>query len=422
MDNSTYNIKKLRNQFLKSYHNNDFVKAQINGENLIEYYRKNNLTGLPEYGNDLFNLACAYDEDGLCDKAAAMYLKAADAVEKQSGKCLKLSDIYNNLGIVHTSLHQADMALAYFKKCYNIRRSFLQEGSRDLTDACYNLGSAYKVLHRFSEAAQYYAKALNARGERDLSYGDNLYNLGMCYIETKDFAIGLDYMEKALPIYEAITSNPDEYITALGIYASVLYRVGKYKESMERHNALIELIKEHYGTAQPFYANALSRLADCYAKLDKPEQGITLKQKALNIIKKSLGTNHIFYSSCLSELGDFYLQAMDYGKAATLYSEALEIRTKILGLDNEECIEYIQVLANIYTLMQLYKKAEDLLNYALNNLPKTNGSYSNLVLELVKLYIETQDGEGLNRAFLIFNKIHPEKSFDEMLDMAEDIN
>ena len=80
------------------------------------------------------------------------------------------------------------------------------------------------------------------------------------------------------------------------------------------------------------------------------------------------------------------------------------------------------MLANIYTLMQLYKKAEDLLNYALNNLPKTNGSYSNLVLELVKLYIETQDGEGLNRAFLIFNKIHPEKSFDEMLDMAEDIN
>lgn len=423
MDNTAYNIKRLRNKFLKSYHNDDLAAAQSEGEELIEYYKKNGITSMREYGSDLFNLACAYDEDGVCEKACDLYRKAADAVVKGGGsESEKLSDIYNNLGIAHMQLHQNDTALAYFKKCYNLRYTLNDGRGEGMTDACYNLGSAYKSLHRFADAAQYYAKALNSRVKKDIAYADNLYNMGLCYIETEDFEIGLDYMSKALEIYKGITANPDEYITALGIYASVLYKVERYESSLESYNTLIELIKENYGSSQPYYANALSHLADCYAKLDKVEKAITLKQKAINVVKKSLGTSHIFYSSCLAELGGLYVRLREYGRAASLYSQALEIRSKILGLDNEECVDYIQTLANIYSVMQLYKKAEDLLNYAINNLPQKNKCYGNLVLELVKLYMDMQDGEGLNRAYIIFNKIHPEKGFDEMLDMAEDLD
>ncbi len=421
MDNNIYNLKRLRNQFLKSYHNDDFIKAQQKGEQLIEHYKKKNLTDDKGYGNDLFNLGCAYDEGGDYEAAIKLYLKAADEIQKHSGKSLKLSDVYNNMGIVHSELRQNDTALAYFKKCYNIRYTLLEEGNKELVDASYNLGSAFKALHRFTDAAQYYAKALNGRAKRDISYADNLYNLGMCYVETKDFAIGIEYMEKALEIYKTITANPDEYITALGIYAALLYKEEKYDNAVESLKALLELIKVNYGVNQPAYANVLSQLADCYAKQDKLQQAVEVKQKALNIIKKSLGTSHIFYAACLSELGELFLQSGEYAGAAQRYGEALEIRSKILGMDNEECVSYVHTLAGIYSLMQLYNKAEDLLNYTINNLPVSNKAYSDTVLELVKLYMETQDGEGLNRAFEIFNKVHPEKSFDEMLDMAEDL-
>lgn len=422
MDNITYNIKKLRNKFLKNYNNNAFEKAQKCGEELVEYYKKNNLTALEEYGNDVFNLACAYDEAGNYEKAAEVYRVAADAVDKRSGKSLKLSDIYNNLGIVHSEMHQADMALAYFKKCINIRQAILGSDNKDNIDTLYNLGSAYKNLHRFNDAVQCYAKSLNLRDKKDMAYADNLYNLGMCYVEIKDYEVGLDYIKNALPIYKEITSNPDEYITALNIYASLLYKLEKYADSIKSQRELVEIIKEHYGTTQPFYANALSLLADCYEKTDNLEMGISLKQKAINILKKCCGTNHVIYASYLSELGEFYLAAGEYAKAAALYSQALDIRTKILGLDDKDCVEYVQTLASIYSLMKLYNKAEDLLNYALNNLSKANKNYGKIVLELVKLYMDAQDGEGLNRVFFIFNKIYPEKSFDEMLDMAEDMD
>ena len=229
-------------------------------------------------------------------------------------------------------------------------------------------------------------------------------------------------MNKALPIYKEISSDPSEHISALGVYASVLYRTGRYEKALESYSSLIRILKESKNLAQPFFANTLSHLADCYAKLDMPETGIDLKKKALAMIKKHLGPNHIFYSGCLSELGELYLHTRELDKAAALYSEALEIRIRILGIDNEECLGYIQTLAGIYSAMQLYKKAEDLLNYALSNLSPSNRSYTNIVLWLIKLYMETENGDGLNRAYLLFNKVHPEKSFDEMLDMAEDID
>ncbi len=414
------NIRKLRNQFLKSYYNNDYLNAQLLGERLIAMYKDNHITDTESYGDDLFNLACAYDEDGLLDKALSTYLKAADAVSFD-GSSQKLSDIYNNLAIVYSNLHQTDMALAYFKKCYNIRYELLPHNHTDVITACYNLGSMYKSMGRFYEAIQYYAKALASRSLKDICYADNLYNLGMCYVESDDFSTGLNYMQEAVDIYKTITDNQTEYITALSFYSSILYKVGKYTEALKNYNTLITLIKSHYGTNQPFYADAVSKLADCYAGLNQIERAIPLKQKALNMIKKSVGTDHLFYSGALAELGEYYLRESEYSKAAELYNKALETRKKVLGISEDECISYIQTLSDIYIAMALPQKAEDLLSYALNNIEPTSKKYTHLVLELVRLYMDTENGAGLNKAFGLFNKVHPEKSFDEMLDMAEDL-
>lgn len=427
MDNTVYNIKNMRNKFLKSYHKADYAKAQQCGETLIEYYKKNKLTHLPEYVSDLYNLACAYNENGIYEKAGELYRSAEENISFVLSRGMTvpgvgIADIYNNLGVVNAKLHRFDTALKYFRKSYARYREDASSSTKDYSAVCYNLGSVYKTLHRFGEAVQSYARSLNARQEKDIAYADNLFNLGICYVENKDVEIGLDYMNKALPIYKEISSDPSEHISALGVYASVLYRTGRYEKALESYSSLIRILKESKNLAQPFFANTLSHLADCYAKLDMPETGIDLKKKALAMIKKHLGPNHIFYSGCLSELGELYLHTRELDKAAALYAEALEIRIRILGIDNEECLGYIQTLAGIYSAMQLYKKAEDLLNYALSNLSPSNRSYTNIVLWLIKLYMETENGDGLNRAYLLFNKVHPEKSFDEMLDMAEDID
>ena len=244
----------------------------------------------------------------------------------------------------------------------------------------------------------------------------------MSFVEGGETETGLSYMKDAVEIYKGINNNPGEYISSLNFYSSLLFKVGKISDALKSYNTLILLIKEHYGTNQPFYADAVSKLADCYSGLGNIEKAIPLKQKALNMIKKTLGTEHIFYSTCLSELGELYYNTEEYSKAAPLYSEALDVRTKILGLDNDECISYVQSLVSIYIAMGLNNKAEDILNYSINNLPVTSDGYGDLVLELVKFYMDTEDGAGLNKAFSLFNKAHPEKGFDEMLDMAEDID
>ena len=413
-------IRKLKNQFLKSYYNSDYFNARLAGERLISLYRDNGLTSLPDYGKDLFNLACVYEEEGIYDKALNFYLKAADVVSSEGSQKM-LSDIYNNLATVYNSMHQPDMALVYFKKCYNIRYDLLSDTHPDVISARYNLGSIYKSMGRFYEAIQYYAKALASRSLKDIYYADNLFNLGICYIESDDLSTGLNYMQEAIDIYKSFVNNKTEYITALSFYSAMLYKLGKYTEALKNYYTLISLIKAQYGTNQPFYADAVSRLADCYAALDQTERAIPLKQKALNMIKKSVGEDHLFYSGALAELGEYYLRSGDHGKAANLYSEALKIRVKILGIDEDECISYMRILSDIYIAMELPRKAEDLLNYSLNNIEPSSDKYSRLVLELVRLYMDTENGSGLNRAFKLFNKVHPEKSFDEMLDMADDL-
>lgn len=421
-------IKNCKNHFLKYYGNNDYHKAQLMGKQIIDLYKQNRLTHLSNYPKDLFDIACAYDEGGKVEQAANLYLKASEAIIKNSEYSHSeegiqtLGNIYNNLAIVYQRLHRPDVAASYFKKSYNFRHSILPKGSDDFAESCYNLGTFYKESKRFNEAAHYYAEALNLRSKKDIHYADNLFNLGICYIENSSCSIGCEFIKNSLEIYKEIKRNPSEYITALNFFAVLLYRIGSYSSALESYNELCSIIKAAHGTNIPTYASACSALANCYARLDDMENAIPLKKKALKLLQKQFGENSIYYMDSLRELAHIYLHGKFYENAALLFAKVLDMYSKAYGLDNEKSTDIIFTLTNVYLNMKLYTKAVNLLNYALNNISDNRKTYDKLILKLVQIYMKTEDGQGLNEAFMLFNKIHPDRGFDEMLDMSEDID
>ena len=420
-------IKIIKNHFLKHYINKDYVKAMQVGEQLVNMYKVNKLTYLHEYPLDMYEVACVYDENGKLAKAKELYKQASAVIlnkgeDNLTDEDLKIiGNICTNNAIIYQKTGKPENAAIYFKKAYNYTHSLLPDAKKDFADSCYNLGTIYKEKKRFGEAAHYYAEALNLRTEKDILYADNLFNLGICYVENSCSSIGFEFIKNSLEIYK-LNDCPDEYIAALNFYGALLYSVQNYSEAHECYNELCTLVEQQIGTNSPAYAYVSSSLANCCSKTGDGEMAIRLKEKALNILKNQLSTDSVYYLHTLEELAHIHLENKDYEKGAVLLAEVLDGFSKSLGLYNDKCTELVLELTDVYWKMNLQKKSFHLLNYALNNIPEKNKAYEKLVLKLISLCLEVQDGQGLNEAFVLFNKIHPEKSFDEMLDMAEDID
>ena len=92
-------INRLRKTFSEAYDNDDVIKAILTGERILKLYNTNKGSDTLFFSDDAYNLACAYSKEGRFSKAAALFKKSADIVEKIHGKNLDYSRIITNLAV-----------------------------------------------------------------------------------------------------------------------------------------------------------------------------------------------------------------------------------------------------------------------------------------------------------------------------------
>jgi tetratricopeptide (TPR) repeat protein len=304
-----------------------------------------------------------------------------------------------------------------------------------LIDVCYNLGLTYSRLanvqknnsdiraqqhNAISLATKYYAMALNMRTEQDVVYADNVYNIGVSYIADSSDEIGLFFIAKALDIYKAVADDPDEYASALNFYCSLLHTLGYNDKALDAYKLLLDWQTEHFPTAYILLSGTLSSMSKCCAESDDMLTAIEYKKQSIDTILKGFIDKPLMYTMAVAELGALYSEIEDYNQAELQFKEALNVRTYLLSGDDDVCIAYVFALCRIYVKTKQYKNAELLLCHTLDILQPHAPIYTDLTLLLVAIYIQAEDGKGIRKAYELFIKAHPEKGFDEMLDMAED--
>ena len=131
------NIDKLKVKFLESYKNGDFLKAILTGERILKIHQENHSDESAEFVDSAFNLACVYSETGNLGRSVELLEKSSKIIKEKQGNDLKLSDIFNNMGINYNLMGKHDTALKYFKASYQIRKELLSHDNNDYCDILY---------------------------------------------------------------------------------------------------------------------------------------------------------------------------------------------------------------------------------------------------------------------------------------------
>ena len=70
-------IIKLRKEFQEAHQNGEYMEAVALGKKIYDLYKENNDCNTMEYATDVNNLAIAYDDISMYEKAQTYYKEAA---------------------------------------------------------------------------------------------------------------------------------------------------------------------------------------------------------------------------------------------------------------------------------------------------------------------------------------------------------
>jgi CHAT domain-containing protein/tetratricopeptide (TPR) repeat protein len=238
-----------------------------------------------------------------------------------------VSAAYNNLGVVNMTLGNFDKALEYNFKA----ESFVSkndQNSQNLGDIFNNRGHLFNIKKSFDVAIDYLEKSiriyqnLGTLNKNILNSLSSAYiNISIAYIETKNYLLALQYLEKNVRLnskYELSGLS----LTYLNI-AKTYVRIGNPKKAEEYYlKSIISFINEYNGD---YY-----RLADVYFDYGlflrsggKNIQALEVHKKALAICLKNYGEKHTIVSLAYKHLGDNYIIQNNYDSALYYYQKSL---------------------------------------------------------------------------------------------------
>ncbi|PIS36885.1 MAG: hypothetical protein COT35_08850 [Nitrospirae bacterium CG08_land_8_20_14_0_20_52_24] len=150
----------------------------------------------PESAEGHYSLGVAYYEQGRLEKAISHYQKALDLNPEYS-------EAYYNLGISYEKAGMPDNAISAYEAALKIDPLNSQIHN--------NLGSIYGTKGMFEEASREFQKVLELGPENGIAY----YNLSGIFFLQKEFALAVEYCDKALKLNYPV---PEGYLKTLESY------------------------------------------------------------------------------------------------------------------------------------------------------------------------------------------------------------
>ena len=164
----------------------------------------------------LSNIGLIYWKQGLFTQSVEHYLRSLKIWQQHQLEA-ETSGIYENLGNVYNEQGDFDRALTSYQKAVTIQKKYnktAQEQSMTLS----NIGTAYLGKGQPKEALRYFNESLNFLDEEEKeSRAVSLSNIGITYIDLKDYINGKEYLTKALKLQEETGDNDGMVHTLLGL-------------------------------------------------------------------------------------------------------------------------------------------------------------------------------------------------------------
>jgi two-component system NarL family sensor kinase len=223
-----------------------------------------------------------------------------------------------------------------------------------------DIGNAYTRVNKVAEALVNHQKAYELRlkaGLKDKAAG-SLSNISVIYKQQSKYALAVEYMTKALKIYEELKDEPRQALV-MGNLASVLIIMKKFDEGrvvLDRTMQISQRLK-----IAPIERNTYSIYTEYFFNKRQIDSALFFAFKALRMMEEVNAYNDmaLMYNS----IGQLYIEKKQYDLSMKYYKKSLEIREAIedeLGIGS--CCKNI---AYCYIALSRFSEAEKYLNRAI---------------------------------------------------------
>lgn len=292
-------------------------------------------------------------------------------------KATQKARLYNDLGLLYTTLGDYSSAERYFDKALatitqelskehylyyatqnnyailrfhqayypealslieDIEQKLLQSSKQQMPQAIVLNNHAYMLhtlgLHK--EAQELYAKALriaeeNTR-EKNTNYQRILINLAMLYQETGRLNDAAILYENAIKIKEkqGKKRHPD-YAHLLTLYAALQLQLDNTASVKKLLTEALDIYERKFGKEHPAYATALEQLGCFQLFYGDKQEAIASLNEVLNIREKTQGKQHPAYNQTKEWLAIAYWKNGMTDKAASVYEEVIGWNADFIG-------------------------------------------------------------------------------------------
>ena len=367
---------------------------------VIDTYKKEYDTVIPEAASFFNNFGMALIAKGEGERALDYFLKAIDLCETSPDyPQLEASNYFNNAGIVYAYLEEYEKAMDYYKQALQICLD-LNRGDDNETAMCYtNIGLTYRHLGMNGEALANCEKALSILklkyGERHPQVASCYNNLGLIYKDKGDSGKALTLLEQALSIQtKTLGAEHIEVLRTMGNIGAIYRDRGDYDKALEYYENALRIF-EHFNPSIPGITHFYDNLGFIYTKLGNVD--LALKYYDLSLSKQFDGKD-IFTAEMASHFYNYAKELADrkdYLMALAYATRALSIHAKIHGDDSADVAGDYLLIGALYAVLGEFTESCKSYLSALPFIEKTYGTLSSeiaiLYNKIASSYLETKD-------------------------------
>jgi tetratricopeptide (TPR) repeat protein len=215
------------------------------------------------------------------DKAQIYYMKSLEIREKFY-KNLPHADLavsYSNVANAYSKMTLYRRALDYHKRAYDVKKQLYQNFHPDLVVSLERIAKMYTKLEEPTQALNHYLDCLEMRSifseERDLKRAFLFHEIGVAYLELKDYKKSLEFSTKSFEILtDLFKIDQDLLCVVLFDIAYSYFKLENYVESLECFSESYNISRRLFDASSSLSESAdydsavtLFHVGKCYFKL-----------------------------------------------------------------------------------------------------------------------------------------------------------
>ena len=343
----------------------------------------------PQYIQANFGIAQIYEKMSNWDLARSFYEKTKNLAEKQRDKNILLS-AYHNFGRFVGVTGDYKTALEYEQKALDISREINSQQSyalilRHMAIVFLGLNQDEKALSAVMESKKIFEESNNIA-----AMGEVNFTLGLIYSFAKnmDREKGIEYLEKALKIYESIQYKEGILRVSMSLGSPYIYKIGQYDKAIDYLNKAIIVANELNSNIDEI--SIYNMLADIATRKEEYGTAEEYYRKALEINK---GINDKAYADTLYWLAQLNMRQLKHENAITYLQQLVNFCEDKKNYD--VLYKSKSEIANAYMTMGRHKDAIEMLEEIDTNIGKISDKLTrnNIKLNLLRAYFKSGNYE-----------------------------